>query len=121
LPPVCNIGSTCDSMFVLERHAPPSHTYWSGVEYDTLSISSMFDHIGIFVTDTDRSFRFFEKALAPLGISIRERQPHWGSMVMGGTDWHPFLWIGPAGKPYYGTPVRVTESRPLHLAFRARS
>jgi hypothetical protein len=38
----------------------------------------MFDHIGIFVSDTARSFPFFEKALAPLGIVVRERQRHWG-------------------------------------------
>ena len=38
----------------------------------------MFDHVGIFVTDTERSFRFFEKALAPLGIVVRQRQAEWG-------------------------------------------
>ena len=36
----------------------------------------MLDHIGIFVSDTERSFRFFEATLAPLGIMVRERQRH---------------------------------------------
>jgi catechol 2,3-dioxygenase-like lactoylglutathione lyase family enzyme len=81
----------------------------------------MFDHIGIFVSDTARSFRFFERALAPLGILIRERQPKWGSIVMSSEQWPPFLWIGPAGGAYYGTDVKISERRPLHLAFQAPS
>ena len=79
----------------------------------------MFDHIGIFVSDTERSFRFIEKALAPLGIVVRERQQKWGSIVMSSKDWPPFLWIGPAGGSYYGTEVKTSERRPLHLAFTA--
>src|SRR6266478_6841249 len=68
----------------------------------------MFDHIGIFVSDTARSFAFFEKALAPLGVVVRERQRKWGSIVMSSEEWPPFLWIGPAGGTYYGTEVRVS-------------
>jgi catechol 2,3-dioxygenase-like lactoylglutathione lyase family enzyme len=81
----------------------------------------MFDHIGIFVSDTKRSFPFFEKALAPLGILVRERQRKWGSIVMSSEEWPPFLWIGPAGGNYHGTEVSVSERRPLHLAFKAPS
>ena len=54
----------------------------------------MFDHIGIFVTDTAKSFAFYEAALAPLGLVVRERQRQWGSIVMAGPPWQPFLWIG---------------------------
>lgn len=81
----------------------------------------MFDHVGIFVSDTMRSFPFYEAALAPLGIVVRERQVHWGSIVMTGENYRPFLWIGPAGGNYHGTPVRIEERRPVHLAFRAPS
>jgi len=42
---------------------------------------TVFDHIGIFVSNTERSFHFFEKSLAPLGIVVRERQRKWGSIV----------------------------------------
>jgi catechol 2,3-dioxygenase-like lactoylglutathione lyase family enzyme len=80
----------------------------------------MFDHVGIFVSDTAKSFPFYEQALAPLGIVVRERQRRWGSIVMG-ADWKPFLWIGPAGGDYHGTPVLIEERRPLHLAFSAPS
>jgi len=79
----------------------------------------MFDHVGIFVSDTARSFPFYENALAPLGIVVRERQAQWGSIVMSGPDFPPFLWIGPAGGNYYGTAVKISERRPVHLAFRA--
>ena len=79
----------------------------------------MFDHIGIFVSDTARSFPFYEAALAPLGIVVRERQRHWGSIIMTGEQDKPFLWLGPAGGNYYGTEVKVSERRPMHLAFRA--
>lgn len=81
----------------------------------------MLDHVGIFVTDTGRSFPFYEAALAPLGIVVRERQTHWGSIVMTGERHRPFLWIGPAGGDYHGTPVKLEHRRPLHLAFRAAS
>lgn len=81
----------------------------------------MFDHVGIFVSDSARSFSFYEAALAPLGIVVRERQKEWGSIVMAGPQHLPFLWIGPAGGMYHGTPVKVEERRPMHLAFRAPS
>lgn len=81
----------------------------------------MLDHIGIFVSDSSRSFPFFENALAPLGIVVRERQPQWGSIVMTGERHYPFLWIGPTGGDYYGAPVKPSERRPMHLAFRAPS
>jgi catechol 2,3-dioxygenase-like lactoylglutathione lyase family enzyme len=81
----------------------------------------MFDHIGIFVSDTERSFQFFEKSLAPLGIVVRERHRQWDSIVMSSDEWPPFLWIGPAGGAYYGTEVKISDRRPLHLAFKAPS
>jgi catechol 2,3-dioxygenase-like lactoylglutathione lyase family enzyme len=81
----------------------------------------MIDHLGIFVSDTARSFPFYEKALAPLGILVRERNPNWGSIIMTGERRRPFLFIGPAGGDYHGTEVKIAERRPVHLAFRAAS
>ena len=79
----------------------------------------MFDHLGIFVSDTGKSIPFFEACLAPLGIKIHQRQPEWGSVVFSGRPDVPFLWVGPAGGTYYGTSVLTTERRPMHLAFAA--
>src|SRR5262245_8965768 len=81
----------------------------------------MLDHVGFFVSDTTLSFPFYEAALAPLGIVVRERQRHRGSIVMTGPSHRPFLWIGPAGGQYHGTEVKVNERRPMHLAFIAPS
>jgi catechol 2,3-dioxygenase-like lactoylglutathione lyase family enzyme len=81
----------------------------------------MIDHIGIFVSDTSKSFPFYEHVLAPLGIVVRERQEHWGSIVMSSEERRPFLWIGPAGGNYYGTEVKLSDRRPMHLAFKAKT
>lgn len=40
----------------------------------------MFDHIGIFVSDPLRSIPFYERCLAPLGITIVQRQPEWSGV-----------------------------------------
>jgi len=79
----------------------------------------MFDHIGIFVSDTDTSIAFFEACLHPLGIKIYQRQPEWGSVVFSGESDFPFLWVGPARGDYYGTSISPSVLRPMHFAFRA--
>ena len=81
----------------------------------------MFDHLGIFVSDTQKSFAFFEACLAPLGIKIYQRQPEWGSVIFSGEPDFPFLWVGPADGEYYGTPIQTSTHRPMHMAFRAPS
>lgn len=81
----------------------------------------MFDHIGIFVSDSPRSILFYERCLAPLGIAVVERQPEWGAAVLSGAAEFPFLWIGPARGDYHGTALSPGENRPLHLAFVAPS
>ncbi|MEO6845887.1 MAG: VOC family protein [Chthoniobacterales bacterium] len=81
----------------------------------------MFDHIGIFVANTEKSFLFFEKCLAPLDIRIYQRQPEWGSIIFSGKSDFPFLWVGPASGSYYGTKISAAENRPMHLAFIAPS
>ncbi len=81
----------------------------------------MFDHIGIFVSDSARSISFYERCLAPLGIAIAQRQPEWGAAIFSGASASPFLWVGPAQGDYHGTPLSPAVQRPLHLAFVAPS
>lgn len=81
----------------------------------------MFDHIGIFVSDSPRSISFYEHCLAPLGIKIAERQPEWGAAIFAGASEYPFLWVGPARGDYYGRALSPSEQRPIHLAFVAPS
>ncbi len=52
----------------------------------------MLDHLGLDVTDFERSKAFYEKALAPLGISLM-MEPIAG--VAGfGSHGRPYFWIG---------------------------
>jgi catechol 2,3-dioxygenase-like lactoylglutathione lyase family enzyme len=68
----------------------------------------MLDHVGIDVSDYQRSKAFYEKALAPLGLKmIMEPAPDVGGF---GADF-PFFWIGKRDRgPQSGT----------HIAFRAK-
>ncbi|MCF4166280.1 VOC family protein [Zavarzinia compransoris] len=74
----------------------------------------MIDHIGFGVGDLEASRAFYERALAPLGISVQmavtAEQTGAGAHVGFGTAGKPFFWIGTADRPM--TPG-------LHVAFTA--
>jgi len=68
----------------------------------------MIDHIGIQVTDLDRSVAFYTQALAPLGYVLVMRFEQAAGFGAGGK---PEFWIGVGvGKP--------TDK--IHVAFRAK-
>jgi catechol 2,3-dioxygenase-like lactoylglutathione lyase family enzyme len=71
----------------------------------------MLDHIGFAVTDLTCAKKFYEAALAPLGISVlmelTAEQTGGEAHVGFGAAGKPFFWIG-SGKPVQGT---------LHAAF----
>lgn len=68
----------------------------------------MLDHLGINVSDYDRSRDFYEKALAPLGYSLlMEPMPRIGGF---GRDSKPDFWI---------TDQRQPTSENVHIAFAA--
>ena len=59
----------------------------------------MIDHVGFAVADAERSRRFYEQALAPLGISlimsVTSEQTEAGGTAHGfGSDGKPYFWIG---------------------------
>ncbi len=66
----------------------------------------MIDHIGIQVTDLDRSVAFYTQALAPLGYTLVKR---WEQFAGFGVAGKAEFWIG-TGKP----------TNKIHVAFRAR-
>lgn len=66
----------------------------------------MIDHIGIAVTDIDRSVTFYTRALAPLGYVLVMRVANYAAGF--GVGGKPDFWIG-AGKP--------TDK--IHVAIRA--
>jgi len=65
----------------------------------------MIDHIGIEVTDVDRSVAFYERALAPLGYKLVMRFEQFAGF---GVDGDADFWIG-KGRPDHA----------IHVAFRA--
>lgn len=73
----------------------------------------MLDHVGFSVTDIARSRAFYEKALAPLAISLImevTREMTGGTAHLGFGSDRPFFWIGEGGPAISG----------LHVAFAAR-
>jgi catechol 2,3-dioxygenase-like lactoylglutathione lyase family enzyme len=66
----------------------------------------MIDHIGIQVSDLERSIAFYTKALAPLGYEL----------VM---KWQQFAGFGVAGKPDFWIDGRGAPKDHIHVAFRA--
>jgi len=76
----------------------------------------MLDHVGFPVVDADRSRRFYEQALAPLGISLivsvgPEHTPSGGTAYGFGSEGKPYFW--------FGDNERTGEG--LHFAFTAAS
>lgn len=73
----------------------------------------MIDHIGIGAGDFDASRRFYEAALAPLGVSVMmEVTPEESGGYHGvglGRDGKPFFWVGNGGQRGAG----------MHVAFAA--
>ena len=76
----------------------------------------MLDHVGFAVSDAERSRRFYEQALAPLGItlimSVTPEQTEAGGTAYGfGSDGKPYFWVGDNERVGEGT----------HVAFTART
>jgi catechol 2,3-dioxygenase-like lactoylglutathione lyase family enzyme len=72
----------------------------------------MIDHISLAVSDIERAARFYEKALAPLGLAKLVTRP----AMVGFGKAYPELWINlRAGM------TRVSPDSGVHLALRARS
>jgi catechol 2,3-dioxygenase-like lactoylglutathione lyase family enzyme len=70
----------------------------------------MLDHVGFAVADAERSRRFYQKALAPLGIglvmSVTPEQTESGGTAHGfGSDGKPYFWIGDNERGGEGTHV----------------
>jgi catechol 2,3-dioxygenase-like lactoylglutathione lyase family enzyme len=83
----------------------------------------MIDHVGFAVVDAERSKRFYEQALAPLGISlimsVTPEQTESGGTAHGfGADSKPFFWVGDNERVGEGTHVAfAVDSRARVDAF----
>ena len=76
----------------------------------------MLDHVGFAVSDAERSRRFYEQALAPLGITLIMTVPP-EKTEAGGTA-HGF---GSNGKPYFWVGDNEAVGEGTHVAFEAES
>ena len=83
----------------------------------------MLDHLGLDVTDYERSKAFYERALAPLGIElIMEPVPGVGGFGDGGK---PYFWVGRRGRPAqlhrFAPRRRGTRLRPVRFDLLQRN
>ena len=83
----------------------------------------MLDHVGFAVDDAEQSKKFYEQALAPLGISlimsVTPEQTEAGGTAHGfGSDGKPFFWVGDNERVGEGTHVAfAVDSRAQVHAF----
>jgi len=70
----------------------------------------MIDHIGVAVSDLERSVAFYTKALAPLGYALIMKFDTPGGFGVAG--------FGVAGKPDFWI-AQGEMKQPIHVAFRA--
>jgi catechol 2,3-dioxygenase-like lactoylglutathione lyase family enzyme len=77
----------------------------------------ILDHIGINCSDYARSKAFYEKALAPLGVTA---VMEYGKAVGFGRDGKPDFWIG-EGATRFQTEAELHPITPVHVCFAARS
>ena len=75
----------------------------------------MLDHIGVTVSDFQKSRAFYRAALAPLGIDVAmevSAEDTGGAAHAGfGTEGKPYFWIGGGDKPIGGTHVAFTAAK----------
>lgn len=78
----------------------------------------MLDHFGFIVRDVASARRFYEAALAPLGLAVLE--DHGEAFIMGRRDQPvPFLYVG-QGRPSFWAPQSQAGMSPFHYGFAAR-
>lgn len=68
----------------------------------------IIDHVGLAVSNYERSKTFFSQALAPLGIEVVMEIQGWAG-------------LGRAGKPEFWFGQHVAPQRPMHIAFAAQT
>jgi catechol 2,3-dioxygenase-like lactoylglutathione lyase family enzyme len=77
----------------------------------------ILDHIGINVTDYARSKAFYEKALAPLGITL---VMEYGKAAGFGRGGKPDFWVG-EGATSFQRAEHLLHITPVHVSFAART
>lgn len=74
----------------------------------------MLDHLGVQVSDVEASLAYYLRTFAALGLHEAARFPVPGGLVVG-------LATGSSPPDFWLSPATGTETRELHLAFRAEN
>ena len=77
---------------------------------------SILDHLTLVVSDYARSKAFYQKALAPLGVTVLME---FGEACGFGRDGKPEFWMG-VGPASFQRPEHLSVITPTHVAFSAR-
>jgi catechol 2,3-dioxygenase-like lactoylglutathione lyase family enzyme len=84
----------------------------------------MFDHIGIVVSNLDRSVRLYSAILEPLGLQMLEDRRSGDNegwvVISSGQAQAPFFVLA-AGRPTFWRPDSQVAKSPVHLCFTAPS
>jgi catechol 2,3-dioxygenase-like lactoylglutathione lyase family enzyme len=78
---------------------------------------SIIDHLGINVSDYQRSRAFYLAALAPLGITLLRE---FGPVAGFGREGKPELWVG-CRLMSFQLPEQLQPITPVHVSLRARN
>lgn len=76
---------------------------------------TLIDHVGISVSDVNKSKAFYQLALAPIGFQLLVEVP---ASLSGRSD---FAGFGQAPKPSFWIGASDSSTTPIHIAFSANS
>lgn len=75
----------------------------------------MIDHLGLTVSDFNKSRAFYDEALAPLDMAVRMEV---SAELTGGS---PYVGYGPPSRPIFWLGANGPRSGPMHIAFAAET
>jgi len=80
----------------------------------------MLDHIGFRVRDLAAARRFYDAAMAALGLAVADNTATSFLIGRSAAEPAPFIWIGTDMPAFWGAQHRIAAS-PIHVAFSAAS
>jgi catechol 2,3-dioxygenase-like lactoylglutathione lyase family enzyme len=79
----------------------------------------MLDHMGFRVRDLAAARRFYDAAMAALGLAVIDNSENSFLIGRSAAEPIPFVWVG-TDLPKFWTPGHETSQAPIHVAFTAK-